>query len=46
LGFSVEGVLRDEFWLEGQRLNVFYMGMLAEEFKGRAGAGMITRAAG
>jgi RimJ/RimL family protein N-acetyltransferase len=32
-GFSVEGVLRDEFALDGQRLSVLYMGMLEDEFK-------------
>jgi diamine N-acetyltransferase len=32
VGFAVEGVLRDEFMLDGQRLNVLYMGLLASEF--------------
>lgn len=32
LGFVVEGVLRDEFMLNDERLNLFYMGLLACEF--------------
>ena len=32
LGFSVEGVLRDEFLLDGERLSVFYLGLLRDEF--------------
>jgi RimJ/RimL family protein N-acetyltransferase len=31
LGFRVEGILRDEFWLEEQRVDVFYMGLLRGE---------------
>ena len=31
-GFSVEGVLRDEFLLDGRRMSVLYMGILAPEF--------------
>ncbi len=33
LGFVLEGLLRDEFWLEGQRLPVVYMGLLRDEFE-------------
>lgn len=32
LGFVVEGVLRDEFWLRGQRASVLYMGLLRDDF--------------
>lgn len=32
IGFRIEGVLRDEFLLAGQRLDVFAMGLLASEF--------------
>jgi len=32
LGFSVEGLLRDEFILDGKRLSVLYMGLLRDEF--------------
>jgi RimJ/RimL family protein N-acetyltransferase len=32
LGFSLEGILRDEFLLDGERLSVFYMGLLRDEF--------------
>lgn len=31
LGFQVEGVLRDGFLLDGQRLNALYMGLLRHE---------------
>ena len=31
-GFVVEGILRDEFVLNGERLDLFYMGLLAPEF--------------
>lgn len=31
-GFQLEGVLRDEFMLGNQRINVFYMGILKSEF--------------
>jgi RimJ/RimL family protein N-acetyltransferase len=33
LGFELEGILRDEFWLDGKRMNVLYMGLLHEDFK-------------
>jgi RimJ/RimL family protein N-acetyltransferase len=33
LGFSLEGILRDEFWLDGQRINLLYMGLLKEEYE-------------
>jgi len=33
LGFRLEGVLRDEFMLDGQRVNLHYMGLLSEEFR-------------
>jgi RimJ/RimL family protein N-acetyltransferase len=33
LGFALEGILRDEFRLRGERLAAFYMGLLAEEFR-------------
>jgi len=33
VGFSIEGVLRDEFWLDGRRTNVFYMGLLKGDLK-------------
>jgi RimJ/RimL family protein N-acetyltransferase len=32
LGFALEGILRDEFWLDGHRLNALYMGLLRSEF--------------
>ncbi len=32
LGFVVEGVLRDEFKLDGRLANAFYMGLLKREF--------------
>jgi RimJ/RimL family protein N-acetyltransferase len=32
LGFVIEGILRDEFWLNGKRIPVFYMGLLRAEF--------------
>jgi RimJ/RimL family protein N-acetyltransferase len=32
LGFSLEGILRDEFLLDGERLSVLYMGLLRDEF--------------
>ncbi len=32
LGFVIEGVLRDEFRLGAERLSVFYMGLLRDEF--------------
>lgn len=31
-GFVLEGILRDEFWLEGKRVGVLYFGMLRDEF--------------
>ena len=33
LGFSLEGVLRDEFLLDGTLVDVFYMGVLKSEFE-------------
>jgi RimJ/RimL family protein N-acetyltransferase len=36
LGFSVEGILRDEFWLNDKRTNVIYMGLLRNEFNSLA----------
>lgn len=33
LGFTLEGILRDEFWLDGQRVNVLYMGLLHDDLK-------------
>jgi RimJ/RimL family protein N-acetyltransferase len=33
VGFQVEGVLRDEFLLNGRRLNALYMGLLRDEFE-------------
>jgi len=33
LGFQVEGVLRDEFIFDGERIAALYMGVLAEEFR-------------
>jgi len=33
VGFTIEGVLRDEFWLDGQRVSVLYMSMLEDEFR-------------
>ena len=32
LGFQTEGVLRDEFWHNGLRESVYYMGLLRDEF--------------
>ena len=32
LGFVTEGILRDEFILNGKRINVFYMGLLRKDF--------------
>lgn len=32
VGFKIEGVLRDEFLLDGNRVDVFYMGILKEDF--------------
>jgi RimJ/RimL family protein N-acetyltransferase len=31
-GFQLEGILRDEFWIDGQRSDVIYMGLLKWEF--------------
>lgn len=39
LGFVLEGVLRDEFLLGDERLNVFYMGILRQDFHKLAFAG-------
>lgn len=33
LGFTLEGILRDEFWLDGRRVNVLYMGLLHDDLK-------------
>jgi RimJ/RimL family protein N-acetyltransferase len=33
LGFALEGVLRDEFWLNGARLSALYMGLLRPDFE-------------
>ncbi len=33
LGFVLEGILRGEFWLDGQRVDVLYMGLLHTDFK-------------
>ena len=33
LGFALEGILRDEFWFEGQRIAAFYMGLLRDDFR-------------
>ncbi|MCS6806063.1 MAG: GNAT family protein [Acidobacteriota bacterium] len=33
LGFTLEGILRDEFWLDGRRVNAWYMGLLHDDFK-------------
>lgn len=32
LGFVLEGILRDEFWLQGERLSALYMGLLRSDF--------------
>lgn len=32
LRFKVEGVLRDEAWFEGRRIDAYYMGILRDEF--------------
>ena len=34
-GFVIEGVLRDEFILRGQRVNALRMGLLASDFQGK-----------
>lgn len=33
LGFVLEGILRDEFWLDGQRMDALYMGLLSRDFE-------------
>jgi RimJ/RimL family protein N-acetyltransferase len=38
LGFVIEGVLRDEFLLDGERVPALYMGLLRDEFERRAAA--------
>lgn len=38
LGFALEGILRDEFWLNEQRLSALYMGLLRSEFTQLAAA--------
>jgi RimJ/RimL family protein N-acetyltransferase len=40
LQFKVEGVLRDEFWLEGRRIDAYYMGLLRKEFQELLETGM------
>jgi RimJ/RimL family protein N-acetyltransferase len=37
-GFTVEGVLRDEFMLRGKRCAAFYMSILSHELQGRGAA--------
>ena len=32
LGFALEGILRDEFWCDGERVPVFYFGLVRQEF--------------
>jgi RimJ/RimL family protein N-acetyltransferase len=34
LGYAIEGVLRDEFLLDGKRTNALYMGVLDSDFRG------------
>jgi RimJ/RimL family protein N-acetyltransferase len=34
LGYAIEGVLRDEFLLDGKRTNALYMGVLDSNFRG------------
>lgn len=33
LGFALEGILRDECWLRGERMDALYMGVLATDFE-------------
>lgn len=33
LGFALEGIHREEFVLDGQRINLLYMGLLAADFR-------------
>lgn len=33
LGFHLEGRLRDEFWLNGKRIDTLYFGMLKDDFE-------------
>jgi diamine N-acetyltransferase len=33
LGFRLEGILRDEFWLDGQRADLLYMGLYADDYR-------------
>jgi RimJ/RimL family protein N-acetyltransferase len=33
LGFEEEGRLRDEFWLDGRRVDALYMGLLVDDFR-------------
>lgn len=33
LGFRLEGILRDEFWLDGQRADLLYMGLIRDEYQ-------------
>ena len=41
LGFSVEGILRGEFILHGDRITALYMGILREDFSAKANSAMI-----
>ena len=36
LGFVLEGILRDDFWLDAQRVAVLYMSILDHEYQRRA----------
>jgi RimJ/RimL family protein N-acetyltransferase len=33
LGFRLEGILRDEFWLDGRRADLLYMGLIRDEYR-------------
>lgn len=33
LGFVLEGILRDEFWLDGERIPVLYLGLVRHDFE-------------
>lgn len=39
VGFSLEGILRDEFLLSGRRVPALYMGLLRSEYEARQGVG-------
>jgi RimJ/RimL family protein N-acetyltransferase len=32
LGFQLEGILRDDFWIDGERVSALYMGILRQDF--------------